>query len=56
MALVTKMHASLQKLAHSDIGQCHWPACSFFRFCRREVRNGPEGLSPERAQRPKMPM
>ena len=35
MGLVTEMHASLKQLAHSDIGQCHWTANSFFRFGRR---------------------
>ena len=38
MGLVTEMHASLEQLAHSDIGQCHWTANSFFRFGRRGTR------------------
>jgi hypothetical protein len=38
VGLMTKMHASLQELAHRNIRQCHGPAYSFFRFCRRGVK------------------
>ena len=44
MGLVTEMHAGLEQLAHSDIGQCHWTAYSFFRFGRRGT--GRPSLSP----------
>jgi len=43
MGLMTEMHAGLEQLAHSDIGQCHWTANSFFRFGRRGTRRtGPK--------------
>ena len=32
MGLMTEMNAGFEQLAHSDIGQCHWTANSFFRF------------------------
>ena len=45
VGLMTKMHASLEELAHGDIRQCHGTACSFFRFCRRGMMK--TGLKPD---------